>query len=341
MTSPLPSADPERILRRIAGAALDKPAGAGENSAMSGLTLRQVEVIRAVMLTGTIAGAASHLNVSAPGISRLVKHAEESLRIRLFERRGGVFLPAPEARAVFDQIHEVYSKVEGLETAIANLTSGARAELAFGSAPSVAQFILAPVCAAVRRRFPALHIDLNVLKIEETIDYLLLEKGELVAMSSAFAHPSLEFEEIGLGELVAVTPADHPLAARSRVSVRELVREPLIGVSPDDPYGAIIAGAFRAARLDYRLSIRARFAQTVVSLVREGLGVAVIDEFSVAGRDMPGIARIPLEDPPEIRIFAMAKRGRDLSAYAAFAKTRFREELRAAVRNRPWLARPR
>ena len=178
-------------------------------------------------------------------------------------------------------------------------------------------------------------------KIEETIDYLLLEKGELVAMSSAFAHPSLEFEEIGLGELVAVTPADHPLAARSRVSVRELVREPLIGVSPDDPYGAIIAGAFRAARLDYRLSIRARFAQTVVSLVREGLGVAVIDEFSVAGRDMPGIARIPLEDPPEIRIFAMAKRGRDLSAYAAFAKTRFREELRAAVRNRPWLARPR
>jgi DNA-binding transcriptional LysR family regulator len=306
---------------------------------MPGLTLRQVEVIRAVMLTGTIAGAASHLNVSAPGISRLVKHAEESLRIRLFERRGGVFLPAPEARAVFDQIHEVYSKVEGLEAAVANLNSGARAALAFGAAPSVAQFIIARVCVGIRRRFPELHIDLNVLKIEETVDYLLLERGELVAMSSAFSHPSLAFEEIGLGELIAVVPEGHPLAARSRVSVRELSREPLIGVAPDDPYGAILAAPFRAARIEYRLSIRARFAQTVVSLVRHGLGVAVIDEFSVAGRIMPGLARIPLEDPPEIRIFAISKRGRDLSAYGEFAKTRLREELRTAVRARPWESR--
>jgi DNA-binding transcriptional LysR family regulator len=303
---------------------------------MPGLTLRQVEVIRAVMLTGSIAGAASHLNVSAPGISRLVKHAEESLRIRLFERKGGVFLPAPEARAVFDQIHEVYSKVEGLDTAIANLTSGARAALAFGAAPSVAQFITARVCVGVRKRFPDLHIDLNVLKFEETVDYLLLERGELVAMSSAFSHPSLDCEEIGVGELVAVAPEGHPLASRSRVSVRDLVREPLIGVSPEDPYGAVIATPFRAARVEYRLAIRARFTQTVVSLVQHGLGVAVIDEFSVAGTQMPGLARIPLEDAPEIRIYAIAKRGRALSAYAEVAKERLREEFRAAVRNRPW-----
>lgn len=308
---------------------------------MPGLTLRQVEVIRAVMLTGSIVGAANHLNVSAPGISRLVKHAEESLRIRLFERKGGLFLPAPEARAVFDQIHEVYSKVEGLDTAIANLTSGALASLALGSAPSVAQFILARACVPIRKRFPDLHIDLNLLKIEETIDYLLLERGEMVVMSSALSHPSLASDEIGLGELVAVVPENHPLATRSQVSVRDLARHPLIGVTQDDPYGAIMAAPFRAARVDYTLSIRARFAQTVVSLVRHGLGVAVIDEFSVAGTHMPGLARIPLEDAPEIRIFAITKRGRQLSAYADFARNRLRDELKTAVNNRPWLSKGR
>ena len=49
------------------------------------MTLRQVEVIRAVMITGTIGGAAKLLNVSAPGISRLVKYAERSLGIRFFQ----------------------------------------------------------------------------------------------------------------------------------------------------------------------------------------------------------------------------------------------------------------
>ena len=52
------------------------------------MTLRQVEVIRAVMVTGTIGGAARLLNVSAPGISRLVKYTEKSL--------GDPLLPAPE-----------------------------------------------------------------------------------------------------------------------------------------------------------------------------------------------------------------------------------------------------
>jgi DNA-binding transcriptional LysR family regulator len=36
------------------------------------ITLRQIEIVRAVMVAGTIAGAARLLNVSAPGISRLL-----------------------------------------------------------------------------------------------------------------------------------------------------------------------------------------------------------------------------------------------------------------------------
>ena len=60
---------------------------------MAALTLRQIEVIRAIMVTGTIAGAADLLNVSAPGISRLMKYTESALGLRLFHRHGGRFLP--------------------------------------------------------------------------------------------------------------------------------------------------------------------------------------------------------------------------------------------------------
>lgn len=70
---------------------------------MRDMTLRQVEVVRAVMMTGTINGAATLLGVSAPGISRLVKHTEESLGLRLFERKGGLFVPSVEAGPIFEQ----------------------------------------------------------------------------------------------------------------------------------------------------------------------------------------------------------------------------------------------
>ena len=104
---------------------------------MSEMTLRQIEVIRAVMMTGTISGAAEMLNVSAPGISRLVKHTEESLGIRLFERKAGLFVPSVEAGPVFDQVRSVYKGVENLNHAVDALQKGEDVQLAFASAPSI------------------------------------------------------------------------------------------------------------------------------------------------------------------------------------------------------------
>jgi DNA-binding transcriptional LysR family regulator len=306
---------------------------------MRELTLRQVEVIRAVMMTGTINGAAEFLHVSAPGISRLVKHAEASLGVRLFERKAGLFVPAAEAAAVFEQVQAVYEKMAGLSFALDSLQRGRDTELAFASVPSVAQFLAARAVKHIRRRFPDLYIDLNIVKIEEAIDYLLLERGEFVAMSYRFPHPSLQFRQLGTGELVAIVPEGHPLAAEPRVSVQQLAKEPLIGVDASDPYGAITALPFAAAGIERRLSIKGRFAQTVVSLVRDGLGVALIDEFSVAGLYIPGVARIPLTDPVPISVYAAQKSERVLSSFAEYAIARFRDEVTHAIASRPWAAR--
>ena len=279
---------------------------------MRDLTLRQVEVIRAVMMTGTIQGAANFLNVSAPGISRLVKHTEDSLGIRLFERRAGLFVPAGQAAPVFDQIHQIYEKMSGLSWALERLKRGGESELAFAAMPSVAQFVVPRAVAQVRRRFPDLYIDLDVLKIEETVDYLLLERGDFVASSYRFEHPSLEFRAMGEGGLVVILPEGHRLAQAPRLSVRDIADELLIGVDADDPYGQITAAPFEAAGLRRQLSVKARFAQTVVSLVRHGLGVAIIDEFSVAGAVMPGLARVQL-----VEIGAdLALRGAESRAHA-------------------------
>ena len=118
--------------------------------------------------------------------------------------------------------------------------------------------------------------------------------------------------------------------------MRDIVDEPLIGVDAGDPYGEITARPFAMAGLPRRLSVKARFAQTVVSLVRHGLGVAVIDEFSVAGIYMPGLARVPLAEEVPVSLYVAQKHGRVLSSFADYAIDRLREELRRAVSARPW-----
>src|SRR5260221_13475379 len=93
------------------------------------MTLRQVEVVRAVMVTGTIEGAAKLLNVSAPGISRLVKYTEKALGIRFFQRQNGRYSPTPEAQSIFEQINGVYKKVDDLTAIISKIGRGGVSEL--------------------------------------------------------------------------------------------------------------------------------------------------------------------------------------------------------------------
>jgi DNA-binding transcriptional LysR family regulator len=114
------------------------------------MTLRQVEVVRAVMVTGTIGGAAKLLNVSAPGISRLVKYTEKSLGIRFFQRQNGRYFPTPEAQTIFEQINGVYKKVDDLTEIISKIGRGALSELRIGSvrAPSSGCGGAIPNCAS-------------------------------------------------------------------------------------------------------------------------------------------------------------------------------------------------
>lgn len=303
---------------------------------MREMTLRQVEVIRAVMMAGTIQGAAKLLNVSAPGISRLVKYTESSLGIRLFERKGGLFVPSAEAEAIFEMIHQVYRQMENLNGAVGALRKGEDVRLSFASAPSIAQFIAARAIRGVRQRFPDLFIDLNILKIEETTDYLLLDRGEFVIMSSAVDNPALSCEPLARGRLVAIVPDGHPLAAKATISVHDLAAEDFVGVHPDDPYGAALAKPFRDAGITPRYTMRGRFAQTVVSLVRHGLGVAVIDEFSVAEVYLPGVTRRPLAESAGITAWVLTRKGRQLSSFAEYTIDRFRRELAQAVARDDW-----
>lgn len=279
------------------------------------LTLRQIEVIRAIMVTGTVGGAARLLNVSSPGVSRVMKHAEMSVGVKLFSRKGGRYSPTREANAIFNQINSVYDKVEDLQFVISRIKRGANIELKIGSVPSIANVMVPRAIADIRKTFPSLLIEIDILKIEDAVDYLLLGKGELVAMSSKIDHPMLTYAPLARGRLKCIVPEGHPLSRRTRVTAGEIVKYPLIGVDPNDPYGRIMAGVFTTSALHYDVTIRARFGSTVCALVTNGLGIAIIDEFTLAGGQWPNIRALDIVEPTAFQTYIVHRKDAALSSY--------------------------
>jgi hypothetical protein len=50
------------------------------------MNLRQIEAFRAVMVAGTVTGAAARLRISQPAVSRLISQLERTTKLALFVR---------------------------------------------------------------------------------------------------------------------------------------------------------------------------------------------------------------------------------------------------------------
>lgn len=295
------------------------------------LTLRQIEVVRAVLIAGSIAGAARLLNVAQPGVSRTMKHLDSSLGFQLFLRRNGRYVPSPEANNIFDQFHGMHKQLEKLQYSILQMEQGRNVEFAFASVPSIANSMVPQAIVGMKSRHPGLLLNFDIVKLEEAIDYLLLERGELALMSYRLDQPGLEFQPLAKGNLVCICPRDHPLATRTLVTAAEISQYPLIGIDPSDPYGGIIADLFKQQGLQYRIEIRARFGHSICSLVEQGLGVSVIDSFTIANWDRGKMAVIAIREPTEFQTYVATRKDVELSNYARTFVSQLRNVMRKAT----------
>jgi len=104
-----------------------------------------------------------------------------------------------------------------------------------------------------------------------------------------------------------------------------------------------MAEMFARPQLTYDITIRARFGTTVCALVKAGLGIAVIDQFTVAHGGVPGIALLRIAEPTRFDTYVAVKRGVPLSLHAESFIEYLRAEMRAVepTRDARGLPRPR
>ena len=259
------------------------------------LSLRQIEVFRAVMIAKTVTGAAQILHVSQPGLSRMLKHTEDRLGIRLFDRVAGRLLPTREAETLFGEIQQIYKYVEGLEHVARRLADGHDSVFRLGASPSLGVHVVPAILQRLKQRFPMLTLRFDVLGVGEIADYLVLQQGEYALTVFPVSHPNVESRQIGSGRFLCVVPREHGLAKQKTIAVRDLVDEPLISFGADTPHGRVVADLFARAGVTPKVSTYVRFAETACTFVREGLGLALIDEFTARGLDAAHVRAVPID----------------------------------------------
>lgn len=270
------------------------------------LTLRHIEVIRAVLRAGTLTSAARQLAVSQPGISRVLRNAENRLGLVLFERRAGRLYPTPEVLALYPDIEKVYAEIEGIQRAATELRRVRGGRLTLISIPSIAATILAYALGQLAKTSPDLRITLRTALNYEVIESVRAGAAELGFAYDVPTNPAITATEIGQTRLVCVLPKGHPLASLPVVDARDLHEVPLISFTGALAIGAAIESAFAEAGAIRRIGVDVGQSFLACALVNAGAGIAVLDEI-VAGHLRRGLVVKPFRPQRSVRLYALSR----------------------------------
>ena len=295
------------------------------------MRLRQIEIFHAVYANGSISSAARALNVSQPAVSKVLRHTESQLGIRLFDLVRGRLVPTDEAHALFREVDEVFHRVTSLQQTANNLRNSGAGHLRIGIVPSLGLEVLPQVVAGFRAKNPGVTFDIKTIHHSDVLRSLYERECDIAFGYDPPAHPRLTLRHLATARLVVVTPRRLFEPGRESVTMADIASRELIGVASSGPIGAIVAAAHAHAQVDFREVASVDTYYVAAALVQKGAGVAIVDEFTARAMSGRGIDAIPLSPLLEFGVQAAWLEDRPLSKLASRLVDLMQTALRAEV----------
>ena len=262
--------------------------------------LRQMEVFRAVMLTGSIKAAAQLLFTSQPAVSRIVAHTELTLGLALFNRIKGKLIPTPEGEALFREVDDFYQHAVKVDEFARALAQGPSGTLNIAGSPSLSRDLIAVAIGRFVSLYPGIHVNFRGTLLNNIPQEVLSNKVDLAVSVHPIQHPNLDVQPFTRGRMVCVVPLGHQLSQKKKIRLADLVNHSVISHDPGIPFGHLFRAACEKASVILNVQTYVHQSDMACCLARAGAGVAIVDQFTASGAGWTDLQVIPLVE--EIRL---------------------------------------
>ncbi len=260
----------------------------------------------AILRTGSFAGAADDMGLTASAVSLQVKRLEEYLGQPLFDRSGRTSKPTPLARELAENVRSALDAVEAARTRQTIALSG---RVVLGTIRSLQPTMIPLVLGEISRRHP----DLSVRVIQ----------GDSVEL----------LDQLKAGRLDGAALIRPISGGSSRLYWQDLVRQPFVFVAPPDTGSQTVGALIRqynwlqfdtsltsgrvAASHMHKIApgLKPKFElesiEAVLAMVSAGLGISIIPQLRGAMTEAYPVREITLGKNAPVRHIAFACRGVD------------------------------
>jgi len=241
-------------------------------------SLRQLELLLALVSSDGIASAGASLGMSPSATSHALRALETALGTELIDRNAQAVALTYTGEQVLPHVRDVFASlqlVQATALAGAELKTGLLRLGSFGASATIR--VLPPLLERFRSRYPGIDVRVTEKPDEQTSRDLIERRLELAAVTL----PKADFDTqmLATDELVAVLPADHPLAHREVVPLEELTHDPFIMTRAGSQL--LVSRLFDRHGLVPRIQYELLQLMSILELVASGKGVSVLAKLAL------------------------------------------------------------
>jgi DNA-binding transcriptional LysR family regulator len=275
----------------------------------------RLRVLQLVAKHGTVTAAAQALHYTPSAVSYQLRQLSAELGVELVVPQGRRIRLTAAARALLHHAELLHAQWERAQADLAALADEPGGSFTLCGFSTAATHLLPPAAAELRDSFPNLSVRLIEAEPARCFDLLLAGDADLALVIVTADTPPLSdarFDQLPLLDdpLDLVTPAGHPLAARTAVTLADAANESWIVGRPGSTYHQLVVTACMAAGFSPDIEHYADEWDTGTALVAHGFGIILVPRLARLHADWP-VARIRLhgEPAPARRILAATRRG--------------------------------
>ncbi|WP_040485403.1 LysR substrate-binding domain-containing protein [Lutibaculum baratangense] len=260
-----------------------------------GFTLRELEVLRALVETGKATTAAQRLGLSQPAVSRSLAQLEAELGRTLFAREKGRLVPTREALAVNEELGTIFAALARIADRSATKRRSLTGTLRLAAPPTIAHRFLPSRIAQFTKDNPELEVVFDVLSSDALATSVAEATHDLALTDNSPSHDGVRTELLLATQAVCAVPSRHRLADWEVIRPEDLEGEPFISLTRRHSARAAMDRLFERAGVRRRIVIETATSVSAAEFVREGMGVAILNPFPIAHQLVRGIEVKPFE----------------------------------------------
>lgn len=274
------------------------------------MDLRQLRYFVAVAEELHFGRAAERLHMAQPPLSQAIRQLEARLGVALFQRTTRRVELTDAGRAYLERVRGILAEVEEAADHARRVAAGAVGHLTLGCVGSATYSLLPTLSRRLAAELPGIDFSFRgEMLAPDQVEALRSGAIDVALLRPPAADPSLTVHTLRRDRLVAALPAEHPLAARSRVHAADLAGVDLITYSAGrhSVMHDVVLGLMRDAGVEPRIRHEVGETSTLITLVAGGLGAAVVPE-PVTALALDGVVYRPLVRPTVSIELAVAHR---------------------------------